>query len=214
MGQAYAGSVIVLLALFGLVVSNLLRDRGVDRDLACRVPGVLGGVAFLMAVVWLDPWPAVALSGSLTVTIAALRLGFRRGLRGVQGTLPTQAWAEITYPLAGTASLAVGWGLLGDKWLAFVPIAFMAWGDSASGLTRYAVIRRGRAMGWRPSIAMLLACLAAAALFEPYWIGAVGAVIGTAAERFRPTSGPLGDDNLAVVAASLAIMSLLAETVS
>ena len=213
MDQAYGGSAIVLLAFLGLIVSNRLRDRGVDRDLACRVPAVLGGVAFLIAVLRLDLWPAVALSGSLTLAMAALRLGFRRGLRGVQGTLPTQAWAEITYPLAGTASLAVGWGLLSNRWLAFVPIAFMAWGDSASGLTRYASIRRGRAMGWWPSIAMLPACLAAAALFHPYWIGAVGAMIGTAAERFRPAFGPLRDDNLTVVAASLAIMSVLAEAV-
>ena len=27
-------------------------------------------------------------------------------------------------------------GLMGDRWLAFVPIAFMAWGDSVAGLTR------------------------------------------------------------------------------
>ena len=209
MVQAFAGSAIVLMAFFGLVVSNLLRDRGVDRDLACRVPAVLGGVAFVMAVLWLDPWPAIALSGSLTLAMAALRLGFRRGLRGVQGTLPTQAWAEITYPLAGTASLVVGWGLLCNRWLAFVPIAFMAWGDSASGLTRYASIRRGRTISWWPSIAMLPACLAAAALFDPYWIGAVGAMIGTAAERFRPASGPLRDDNLTVVAVSLATMVIL-----
>jgi hypothetical protein len=91
--------------------------------------------------------------------MAALRLGFRRGIRGVQGTLPTQAWAEITYPLAGTASLAVGWGLLSNRWLAFVPVAFMASGDSASGLARYVSIRRGRAIGWWPSIVMLLARL-------------------------------------------------------
>ena len=25
------------------------------------------------------------------------------------------------------ASVAIGWGLLGDRWLAFLPIAFMAW---------------------------------------------------------------------------------------
>ena len=213
MDHAYAGSAIVLLALFGLVASNLLRDRGVNRDLARRVPAVLGGVAFFIAVLWLDPWPAVALSGSLTLAMATLRLGFRRGLRGVEGTLPTQAWAEITYPSAGTASLALGWGLLSNRWLAFVPIAFMAWGDSASGLARYVSIRRGRAIGWWPSIVMLPACLAAAALFDPYWIGAVGAIIGTAAERFRPASGPLRDDNLTVVAASLAIMIVLTEVV-
>lgn len=45
---------------------------------------------------------------------------------GVKGNLPSQAWSEVTYALGVTAALALGWGLLGDRWLAFLPIAFMA----------------------------------------------------------------------------------------
>ena len=115
LSQTIAASGVVLIALFGLATSNLLFDRGVDASLSRRVPGVLGGVAFLIAVLWLDPWTAVALSGALTLSILVLRLRFGRGLRGVTGSASAQAWAEVSYPLAGTLSLAIGWGLLGDR---------------------------------------------------------------------------------------------------
>ncbi len=61
-----------------------------------------------------------------------------------------------------------------------------------------------------PSVAMLNVCLAAAALYQPYWIGAVGALVATAAKRFRPRVATLWDDNLHVVAMSLAVMGVLA----
>lgn len=209
--QAYAVSAIVLLALAGLVASNLMFDRGVDPSLSRRVPGALGGVAFLASVLWLNPWVAVTVSAVLTLFILALRLGFRRGLRGVRGSFSTQAYAEVTFPLAGTISLAVGWGLLGDKWLAFVPIAFMAWGDNVAGLARATIWRGYRARTW-PSIAMLGVCLATAVLFEPFWMGAAGALTATAAERFRPTAPRAWDDNLLVVALSLAVMGVLVKS--
>ena len=199
----------MLFAITGLVVSNSLYDRGVPNTISrCAAP-VLGGTAYLFAVLWLDAWTATVLSGAMAMLILALRLGFRRGLRGVRGSLPTQAWSEVTYALAGTGALAVGWGLLGDRWLAFLPIAFMARGDSIAGLARATMCHRREASAW-PSIAMLGTCLAAAALFQPYWIGAIGAIVAAAAERRRPMVHALWDDNLHVVAMSLAVMGVVA----
>ena len=212
MNQVYTAIGIVFLALAGLVTSNLLFDRGVDPSLSRRVPGVLSGFAFLIAVLWLDPWTAIVLSGALSLFILVLRLTFRGGLRGIRGSLPTQAWAEVTYPLAGTVSLAVGWVLLGDRWLAFVPIAFMAWGDSAAGLTRDFALRRGKDVNTVPSTAMLASCLAIGVLFQPYWIGALGAIFAAVAERFSPRVLSVRDDNWTVVAASLAVMGVLAKS--
>ena len=187
MNQAYAATAIVLLACSGLVASNFLYDRGAPGRLSRRAAHLLGGVAYLMAVLWLDAWMAITLSGVLALCILVLKLGFRRGLRGLSRSDSTQDWAEVIYPMAGTVSLAVGWGLLGDKWLAFLPIAFMAWGDSVAGLVRGTGIWRGKDIGkWPPSAAMLGVCLAAAVLFQPYWIGALGAVAATAGERFSP----------------------------
>ena len=207
--QAFAVSGSFSVALVGLVASNFLYDRGVPNTISRYAAPVLGGTAFLVALLWLDAWTAVALSGLLTLLILTLRLGFRRGLRGVEGNLPTQAWAEVTYAMAGTASLAVGWGLLGDRWLAFLPIAFMAWGDSFAGLLR-ASLWRGKVAGLWPSVAMLGVCLAAATVYQPYWIGALGALMATAAERRRPMILRVWDDNLNVVAASLAVMGVMA----
>ena len=109
---------------------------------------------------------------------------------------------------AGTAALAIGWGLVGDRWLAFVPIVFTTWGDGVAGLMRAMLLRSKVASVW-PSLGMVAVCLGAAFFYQPYWIGAVGAVAATIAERFRPASGPLRDDNLTVVAMSLATMVIL-----
>ena len=208
MEQAFVVSGSAAVGLVGLMASNLLYDRGAPSSLSRYLAPIVGGVAFLVAVLWLDLWAAIALSGATTLTILVLRVGFRRGLRGVQGNLPTQAWGEVTYAMAGTVSLAVGWGLLGDRGLAFLPIAFMAWGDSIAGLLRTSIWSGNVASIW-PSIAMLATCLSVAVLFEPYWIGALGAIAATAAERRRPMVLTFWDDNLNVVAASLAVMGVM-----
>jgi len=207
--QLYAICGISALAIAGLAGSNFAYDRGIPSSTSRYLAPVLGGFAFLVAVLWLEVWTAVTVSGVMSLLILVLRLGFRRGLRGVEGNRPTQAWAEVTYALAGTLSLALGWGLLGDKWLAFLPIAFMAWGDSACGLAR-ATLWRSNLASVFPSVAMLGVCLAAAALFQPYWIGAVGGVVAVAAERRRPRVLSVWDDNLHVVAVSLAVMGVVA----
>ncbi len=207
--QAYPAAVATSLAFGGLRLSNLLYDHGVANSLSRYVAPILGGVAFLVAVLWLDAWTATVLSGAMALFILAVRLGFRQRLRGVRGILPSQAWSEVTYALGGTAALAIGWGLLGDRWLAFAPIAFMAWGDSIAGLARATMWHRRVASTW-PSIAMLGTCLVAAAVFQPYWIGAIGAIVAVAAERRRPMVHALWDDNLHVVAMSLAVMGVLA----
>ena len=207
--QAVAVTVVAVLGLAGLAASNVLYDRGVPSTASRYVAPVIGGVGFLAAVAWLDVWTAVALSGAMTVGILGLRLRSRGRLRGVRGSLPTQAWSEVTYAFAGTASLAIGWGLLDDRWLAFVPIAFMAWGDSAAGFVRATLLRDRPGSLWA-SAAMLGVCLAAALLYEPYWTGAVGAAVATAAERRRPMLLTFWDDNAHVVAMSLTVMALLA----
>lgn len=208
LNQIYAAGAVVALALAGLAVSNLLHDRGLDSSLSRCVAAALGGAAFLIAVLWLEPWTAVALTGALSLFIVVLRLGFRRGLRGASGRLPGQAWAEVTYAVGGTASLVVGWGILGDKWLAFLPIAFMAWGDNAAGLARATIWRSNVASLW-PSMVMLGVCLGGAVLFQPFWVGAIGATMATVAERFRPRVLAVWDDNLNIVAVSLIVMSVL-----
>ncbi len=197
------------LAVLSLLAANLLCDRGASASVSRRVAAVLGGEAYLLAVLWLDVWTAIALTGAVAVLVAALRLRFRDQLRGVSGPASSQRWGEVAYPVAGAASIAVGWGLLGDRWLAFVPIAFMAWGDNAAGLVRARILSGRESNPW-PSAAMLAVCLGAASLYQTYWIAAAGALAATAVERLHPTRHPLWDDNWTIVAASLSAMALLA----
>jgi dolichol kinase len=201
---------IMTIAVAGLVGSNLLYDRGIPNNLSRRFAPVMGGLAYLGAILWLDKWTAFAVSVTLTLLIIAFRLGFRRGLRGVRGTHPAQIWAEITYPVAGTLSLFIGWGLIGNKWLAFLPIAFMAWGDTSAGIAREAIGLDIKKSAWHMGVMLAVCLIVAAVWYRPFWIGAVGAAVATLAERFRP--GVLGywDDNLNIIVASLAIMYFMA----
>ena len=209
MDQISAGFLTVFLAVGGLAVARWLQARGVTIQWSRRLPGVTGGGAFLVAVLWLDVWTAVVIAASLTGIIAFLRIGLGRRLQGVTSEGRSQVWAEITYPAARTLSLAVGWALLGDRWLAFIPIAFMAWGDGVGGLLREIFVSRRRIPGRWPAAAMLGACLPSAALFQPYWIAAAAAVTATGTEYYSPRVPWLRDDNLFVVAASLAVMAVL-----
>jgi len=198
----------VLIAIGGLAASNLLYDRDVDSSVSRCIASALGGAAYLVAVLWMDAWMAVSLSGVLALFILALRLMFRQSLRGATTKLSHQAWAEVTFPITGTAVLAIGWGLLGDRWLAFLPIAFMSWGDGAAGLVRAARWGYKIPSIW-PSVAMICVCLVAATMFQPYWISASAAVAATAAERLAPKVFGVLDDNLPVAAVSLSVMWLL-----
>ena len=211
MELAYQAPIAISVAVLvgaGLGLSNLLHDRGIPRSLARYVAPWCAGAAFLIAVRWLEPGVAIPLAVVLTATLGVLKAFRRSALRGVEGELASQAWSEITFGLAGVASLAVGWGWLGDPWLGFLPIAFMAWGDSTAGLARAMFWRSNVASVW-PSSGMAAVCLGAAFLYQPYWISAVGAVAATIAERKRPRLCVWWDDNTHVVAVSLITMITL-----
>jgi dolichol kinase len=209
--QVLVSSSVVGLAIAILAISNVLHDRKAAGVLSRRLASAIGGLAFLVAALFLDMPVGLAVLGGLTVLIIVLRLGSRSRLRGVAGSRRTQSWAEVTFAVAGTLSLAIGWGLLGEKWLGLVPALYMAWGDNAAGLMRDTLCRN-RPTSWWVSITMLAVCLACAGLVHPYFIGAVGAAVATVAERFRPVLS-FWDDNLNLVTASFAAMAILMKVV-
>jgi dolichol kinase len=208
MPQIVGGAALAGVVLLALLAANVLKDRGVPLDVTRRVLGALGGGVYLAAVLFLEPTVAIVAAVAIAGIFVVLRVSARRHLRGLAGDGRSDRLGELAYPVAAAASLAVGWGLFGDRWLAFVPIAFMAWGDNAAGLVRARWPRTRDTEVW-PSAAMLGVCAAAALLLQPFWIGAIGAVLATVAERLHPTTHPLWDDNWVVVAASLPIMTAL-----
>jgi hypothetical protein len=206
MAYVFAVGAVLALALGGLGASNLMHDSGAMRPFGRRVASAFGGLAYLVAVLWLDMRSAMAVLVALTLLVVVLGLSARRWIRGTQGKRRSQQWSQITFAVAGTTSIFVGWWLLNDKWIGFLPVAFLAWGDNVAGLIRDV---RGRSLPWPlPSAAMLAVGLVAACMVRPYWIGVAGSVAATIGERYRPAI-PGWDDNLNLVAASLLVMSAL-----
>jgi hypothetical protein len=209
LNEITAIAIVAAIACAGLGLSMLghrLENRTERSPLRC-LAGMLGGLAFLAQVEWLDPWTAVSVSGVLTLIVSAVRIA--RGFPAAAPGRPEQSWAEVTFAFSGTASLAGGWGMLGNGWLAFVPIAFMAWGDNAAGLARSTVWKDDPA-SILPSFCMLAVCLASSLLFHPWFIGAGAGLLATLAERYRLRLIRWCDDNPVIVASSLGTMALLA----
>jgi len=196
--------------LVGLWCSNIFYDYKVPQYLSRKIGHMAGGTALLLCALLYDSWlwPLI-----LAVGFTALLLGARiirsSLFRGVGGTGRPIAFAEVWFPAITVVSIAVGWVWLDNRWLAILPALFMAYGDAVTGLTRSAIYNR-EFKGNMGSVAMLGACLIFAWCFsQPLWIGIVGAVVATLAERFTPMSKGFWDDNWTIVLSSLLVMALL-----
>jgi hypothetical protein len=163
----------------------------------------MGGIVYLVAVLTLGKWAAIAVTGTITLLIVILRLGFRQILRGVRGDHPAQNWAEISYPAVCTISLIVGWGILGDRWLAFLPIAFVSWGDNAAGLAQMSPNNAQLFGVWRRCLWFVCVHYSLPSYCSRDW----GNIV-TLAERFRRFL-KVWDDNLNILATCLPIMVAL-----
>lgn len=194
-------------SLVGLYLANYFYDKGIPQYISRKVGHGVGGMGFLLSVfLFSSPWWPIILSGSFTLLLGGARLIKPGAFRGVGGTGRRQALAEVYFPAAGTISLGIGWGWLGNPWLAVVPILFMAWGDMLTGMVRSRIYGREVKGNWG-SLAMIIVCLVVAYFFHPYWIGAIGAVVATLVEKLTPLSRGIWDDNWTIPIASLVVMS-------
>lgn len=194
--------------LLGLYLANLCYDTGIP-NYQSRKLGHLGGcVGFLLCPLLFSSfwWPLILTSG---FTALLLYARWRRPytFRGVGGSGRPDALAEIHFPATGIVLIGICWGLLDRPWLAIVPLLFMGGGDAITGIIRSRVYGR-EVKGNYGSLGMLATCLVLACFIQPYWIGAVGAVIATLAERFTKTS-KYCDDNLTIPLSSALVMGLL-----
>lgn len=198
-------------ALGGLWVSNIFYDFQLPQYLSRKIGHLGGGTALLLCALLFESWlwPLI-LAGAFTALLFGAR--FIKGdlFRGVGGTGRPIAFAEVWFPAASVVSIVVGWGWLGDRWLAILPALFMAYGDAFTGLTRSVVYHR-EFKGNMGSVAMGIVCLMLAWVFyQPFWIGgAVGAIVATLVERFTPMSHGWLDDNWTIVLSSLLVMGIL-----
>jgi dolichol kinase len=194
--------------ILGLYLANSFYDAGIPQYVSRKIGHLAGCVAFLF-LPFLFPsfwWPLILTIGFTGLLLYA-RLFKPRLFRGVGGSGRIDALAEIHFPATGIILVAVCWGIFDKPWLAVVPLAFMGGGDAITGLIRSRVYHK-EVKGWWGSAGMLVSCLLLAYFIQPYWIGAVGAVIATIAERYTKTH-QWYDDNLTIPLASALVMGLL-----
>ena len=196
-------------AILGLYLANIFYDTKVIPHHVSRKLGHLGGCVgfllcpFLFSSFW---WPLILIT-AFTILLLFARWRKPTLFRGVGGSGRLQALAEVHYPATGIIIIAIGWGVMGEPWLAIVPLAFMGGGDAITGLIRNRVYSREVKGNWG-SLGMLLVCLTLAYFVKPYWLGAAGAIVAVLFEKFTPTRHYL-DDNLTVPLASFAAMAAL-----
>ena len=107
---------------------------------------------------------------------------------------------EVHFALACGAVLLLG-VLLGDVWLGLVPILFMSFGDSATGLVR-AFTQRQRVKSWDGTLTMFLVC----AVIGLWRYGGYGLVVAALVSLVEKIPGI--DDNLTVPLVAIALAYL------
>lgn len=194
--------------LLGLYLANYFYDNKIPQYLSRKIGHLAGCVAFLLVPFLFSSfiWPLVLVVG-FTVLLLYTKMMKPDTFRGVGGSGRSNAFAEVNFPATGIVLIGVFWGIFDQPWLAIVPLAFMGGGDAVTGIVRSRMYGKEVKGNWG-SVAMLVSCLLLAYFIEPYWIGLVGAVVATLAEKYTTTSHFI-DDNLSIPLVSGAVMGLL-----
>jgi len=172
-------------------------------------------MAFLLcALLFSSGWWTLILAVSFVALLWGARFIKPQTFRGVGGTgRPTQAMAEVWFPLSAIPVISIGWIWLDKPLIAIACLLFMAWGDCVTGIVRSQVY--GKAVkGFWGSVAMFVVCLIIAwAFISPFWVGAVGALIATITEWSCGDVGIIkwADDNWAIpVVSAITVFGILA----
>lgn len=194
--------------LLSLYLSNLFYDYQIPQYISRKLGHLGGCIGFLLCPLLFSSfwWPLILTTG-FTILLLYARLFKPQAFRGVGGSGRPEALAEIHFPATGIVLIGICWGLLGEPWLAIVPLTFMGAGDAITGLIRSKVYGR-EVKGVIGSIGMLVVCLTLAYFVEPYWIGVVGAITAVLAEKYTKTTRYV-DDNLTIPLSSALVMGVL-----
>lgn len=208
--EAVIGAVLLAYA-FGIVyltklTYRIMRSRGFPHNVAVyynrKIIHVLAGgvVALLVPRFFTSPIVPAVMAAILAV---ATYIPHRTGRLMEWFQVPDNMY-EVNFCIMWGVSVTAVWVLLGDPVYALVPIAFMAFGDAATGFTRNLIFRR-RTKSWVGNIAMFVVSAPVAYAL----IGAWGVPIAAAAsiiEHFE--FGPI-DDNVLVSVVGLVGVALV-----
>ncbi|MDD5700819.1 MAG: hypothetical protein PHU23_02110 [Dehalococcoidales bacterium] len=197
--------------MVGLWISNTLFDLRVPHYVSRKIGHSAGGLGFLIAVyTFSSAWWPLILTSLFCLLLWIARIRRPRTFRGVGGSgRDTHSKSEIWFTLVAVPVFAVGWLWLDKPFIAVSCLLYMAWGDCVTGLVRREIYGRPVKGLWG-SLAMLIVCLAISwAFINPFWIGALGALVATITEWAFGDVGVIkwADDNWAVPIMSLAVVS-------
>ena len=205
-----AGAVLV-----GLYISNILYDLKVPHYTSRKIGHAAGGLGYLLcALLFSSGWWPLIIATAFLMLLWGARFLRPKTFRGIGGTgRPTEAMAEVWFPLASLPVIGIGWIWLDKPLIAISCLLFMAWGDCCAGIVRSQIY--GRAVkGLWGSAAMLVVCLVIAwAFILPFWVGALGALVATVTEWACGDVGVIkwADDNWAIpVVSATTVFGILA----
>jgi dolichol kinase len=108
---------------------------------------------------------------------------------------------EVHFALVYGLTLMIG-VMLGDVWIGLIPMLFMSFGDSATGLVR-AFTQRKRVKSWDGTVAMMIVCVGIG-----YWtLGWYGVLLGLVVSFIEKI--PKIDDNITVPLVSAILVYLI-----
>jgi phytol kinase len=191
---------LLLAYVFGVVyltkpLYDIMRRRGFPHNVAVyynrKVIHVFAGgvVALLVPIFFASPIVPGAMAALLAL---ATYLPHRTG-KLMEWFQVRENMYEVNFCVMWGISVASAWILLGDPVYALVPIAFMAFGDAATGFTRNLLFKR-RTKSWIGNMAMFAVSAPVAYALIGVW-GMPIAAAASIVEHFE--FGPI-DDNVLV----------------
>ncbi len=187
-----------LLAVWNLIVIHTIskaffgyvqRRQGIPAQYVGRkVVHILGGgVTTLLIPVFYEGYYWVVV---VSAFLLAAYIELRRKWRPLYWFQIAENAYEVHFAVAYGGILAIGVAL-GNVWIGLIPMLFMSFGDSATGLVR-AFRQRRHTKSWDGTVAMLAVCAAIG-----YWrLGWYGLPLATAASLVERM--PRVDDNITV----------------
>ena len=146
-----------------------------------------GGITALLVPIFYEGYYWIVI---VSAFLFASYIYFRRRWRLMYRFQVKDNAYEVHFALMYGITLMIG-VVLGDVWVGLIPILFMSFGDSATGLIR-AFTQRRRIKSWDGTVAMIVVC-SVIGYWKLGWYGVLSGVVVSFIERI-----PRIDDNITV----------------
>lgn len=116
---------------------------------------------------------------------------------------------DVSFCLMWGVAVYVLWAIMGDPWIAIIPLVFMAFGDGVTGIVRNAIFKK-RTKHPIGNVFMLALCIPMGYVLVHFsgipemamW-GVIAAIVASVVERYE--IGPIDDNILITVSSSIVL---------